>query len=230
MRALLVVWVLGCGRVGFDLTGTEEGNSTGDGGGTMTTGDGGGSGGSGPPVCVPQPNGCSFPGPGPCSCWGTPNAINAGLSESNGSISFSPNPNTAGAQGSCTRTNVPFGPDGVIVEVSQVVAGAQGLTALSLGSSPDILEMSVQNGTLRMTDGSNNSSNSYDPPFMRWWRIRPSGSGVTFETSPDAMNWYGSFTSGRTPSSAYTVRIIGGTIGAQAAPGSARFESVNLCP
>lgn len=236
MRWLFVLGVLAsCGRLSFDATtggALGDGGGTGDGGGSGT-GDGGGSGstdGSTTGACVQPAAFCAFEGVGPCSCWGTPSTINAGMSESGGTLTITPNANTIGAQGACVRNNVAFGPEGIFVEISEVVSGAQGLTALQIGSSPDVFEIDIQNGSINTTDGSNTGGTSYDPVAMRWLRVRPIATGTTFERSADGMTWTGFYTSGRVASAMYNVRIIGGTIGAQAAPGAARFEGINVCP
>lgn len=232
MKRAWLLCLAACGRVGFDATPT---GTSGDGGAIDDAGVPGDDGAL-PPVdapsgaCVQPAANCSFDGVGPCSCWGTPSAINAGMSETGGALSITPNANTAGAQGSCTRNNVAFGPEGVFVEISQVVSGAQGLTALQVGSSPDVFEIDIQNGQVTVTDGSNMSTTTYNATSMRWLRIRPMSSSTVFERSADGMTWTTFYTSGRVASAMYNVRIIGGTIGGQAAPGAARFEGINVCP
>lgn len=236
----ILVAVCACGRIGFDPFS----------GGVDPTGDGGGTDGQGPPdpdgsidssvdastiisqtTCTPPGNACSFPGGLPCSCWGTPMMVNAGLSESAGTLTVTPNADTIGAQGSCLRSATPFPAAGAIVEISSVVSGAQGLTAIQIGGSPDVYQLAVYNGNLIAEDGSGTLiTTPYAAVPMRWWRIRPSGGGVIFETSPDGRTWTTLTTSARAPSTSYAVRLIGGTIGGQAAPGSAKFESVNDCP
>lgn len=233
MRWLIVLALAGCGRLSFDATGSGDGGANGGDGGSS---DGGGSGTGDATVdgtsgaCVQPAAFCAFEGVGPCSCWGTPSVINAGMSETGGALSITPNANTIGAQGSCTRNNVAFGPEGIFIELSQVVSGAQGLTALQIGSSPDVFEIDIQNGTISTTDGSNNGGTSYDPVAMRWLRVRPIATGTTFERSADGRTWTAFYTTGRAASAMYNVRIIGGTIGAEAAPGAARFEGINVCP
>lgn len=155
---------------------------------------------------------------------------NAGLSES-GALIITPNANTAGANGACVRTNTTYDSAGVIAEVSQIVQGAQSATTLTITTGPDILQISASSTSLIMTDGSNNSTITYDAPNMRWWRIRPApGGGTQFETASDGTDWQMKYQVGLEAAASVTVTISGRTNLATAAPGSARFESINVCP
>jgi len=224
--------VCACGRVAFDpLQGPPalddsgiEGMSADD--GPMTSDD------APTGACTaPGDTGSTFPGGLPCSNWqATPTMINAGISESSGQLSITPNANTTGAQAYCTKNNVPFGPGGAIVEVSVVLNGSA-ITAIQLGLGPTALSMVVQNGMLIAQDASGDKGMvAYSTTTTRFWRIRPNtGSGVIFEYG-DGMTWTKLGVSAQTPQATYNTLLLAGEIGAIANPGTARFESVNLCP
>jgi hypothetical protein len=231
--ALILVALGGCGRFGFDPTGGSMGDDAARGDGAIGGGDGGTDAMTDAPIttgCIAPGTGCAFPGGLPCSCFGTAGFVNASLSESGGNLRITPNANTVGAQGSCLRNDTPFGAGGAILEVSQVVAGAEGLTAMQVGGGSNVFEISVRNGTLIAEDGAGVVSMvQYNPTLMRWWRMRPLNSGVVYEHSPNGVTWAAWGMSTRAPSTAYPFRIIGGTLLGQAAPGFAQIESVNLC-
>lgn len=238
--ALLLLVLSACGRLGFDPTTALSGDDALDDAGT---GDGTGDGDGGVDAeidaaidapagaCVQPGSGCTFPGGLPCSCWGTPSTVNAGMNEAGGSLKITPNANTVGAQGSCVRASTTFSAAGAIIEISQVVAGAQGLTAIQLGGGGDVHQLAVQGGQLIAQDATGTiNMAAYNPVSMRWWRIRPVAVANTlYETSADGVTFTPFVTSTKVGSSSYTVRIIGGTIGGVAAPGFAQIESINLC-
>ncbi len=234
----MLVLVAACGRFGFETPGSPGGDDAID--DALVDGSGPDDGGprpdaAGPQVnqttCTPPGTACAFPGGLPCSCWGTRSFTNAGIGESNGRLTISPNANTAGAQGSCLRSAVPFEAPGVIAEISAVVRGAQGLTAVQLGATPNVYTLSVRDGVLVMEDGDGTvASVGYDAVAMRWWRIRPVGAQVIYETAADGKTWTTRGTSNRPASASYEVRVIGGTIGPQSDPGTAQIEGINVCP
>ena len=235
MRAALALLALAsCGRIGFNALGDDTpGNGNGDGG--SSTDDGTMSGGPDANLnntCVAPGGGCSFDQLGNlCSCWGTPTASNSSISFSNGTLTMNPNANAAGAQSMCNKAAVPFTAAGAFIEVSAVLSVTDAITALQIGTSPDVFEMAVINGQLRTTDGSNQGTSTYNPVAMRWWRIRPLGAdGTAFDISADGKSWTTPAVSGRVASGTYDVKIIAGTPTASPAPGAARFEGINVCP
>ena len=115
-----------------------------------------------------------------------------------------------------------------IVEVSAVLNGSS-ITAIQLGGGATALSMVVQNGQLLAQDaGGTRGMIAYDPTATRFWRIRPAGA-IVFEYG-DGTTWTQLATSAQTPQATYTTQLIAGEITAVAMPGTARFESVNLCP
>ncbi len=153
---------------------------------------------------------------------------NAVLAE-NGQLVITPNPNTAGAQASCTKSDLAFGAGGVIVEVSAVLNGSA-ITAFQLGGGATALAMAVQNGMLLAQDaGGTKGMIAYNAVTTRHWRIRPGATGIVFEYG-NGSGFTQLATSLQAAQPAYTTQLIAGELGAIANPGTARFDSVNLCP
>jgi hypothetical protein len=68
-----------------------------------------------------------------------------------------------------------------------------------------------------------NRGHEFPSDDPRFWRIRPANPIVFTVWKPLA-------TSAQTPQATYNTQLIAGEITTIAAPGTARFESVNLCP
>lgn len=228
--SVALVVLAGCGRIGFDV---DDGEAGGTGGevGTSDESTANGDGGTGGTGLCPHTF-CAFDGANPCSCWGTPVTSFATIGESGGSLQITPAPNQMGAQGACVRENVPFGAGGIIVEVSQVVTGTAGFTAVRLGDGPDSFQIAVEANRLVMKLGSAQGATVYNPAQMRFWRLRPLGTtSVKVQTSADGETWRDHISVGRATASLYTIQLIGGTPGGpETAPGRAVFESVSVCP
>jgi hypothetical protein len=64
----------------------------------------------------------------------------------------------------------------------------------------------------------------------RWWRIRPLADNLVFETSANGFTWDQFGSMGGVPTGLAQLRVVATTPMAEPAPGSARFESVNMCP
>ena len=229
MRVLLLL-LCSCGRVAFDpLQGPP---ALDDSGAEGITGDGT----LGTEMTVsanctaPSDSGSTFPGGLPCANWqGNASFSNAGLSETGGQLQITPNANTAGAQGSCLKNAVPYGTGGAIIEVSAVLNGTA-ITSIQLGLGGTALSIVQQSGNLLAQDASGDrGSVAYSAAAMRFWRIRPTGNGSIFEYG-DGMTWSMLGTSAQPPQATYDIRVIAGEIGGIPNPGTARFESVNLCP
>lgn len=231
MRVLLLL-LCSCGRVAFDPvqgppalddSGAEGMNMPGDGTNNNEM--------SISANCTaPSDTGSTFPGGLPCANWqGNPSFTNAALSESGGQLSITPNANTVGAQGMCLKNAVPYGMGGAIVEVSAVLNGTA-ITSIQLGLGATALSIVQQSGNLIAQDASGDRGMvAYNAAAMRYWRIRPSGNGSIFEYG-DGMTWTMMGTSAQAPQANYDIRVIAGEIEGIPNPGTARFESVNLCP
>lgn len=228
MRAWALLVCCACGRLGFDGTSRIGPDATVSDGTPLVDAvpDG-----ALDPTCVAPGAGTTFPGGAPCADWGgTPSVIDATITESGGQLVITPSANTAGAQGGCVRSAVPFGAGGAIVEVSSVLAGANTLTAFQLGLGATALSMAVSGGMLLSQDGTGTrASVAYDPVKMRYWRVRPTTAQIVFEYG-DGTSWTQHGSSSQTPLASYDFQILAGELAAAPAPGSARIESVNLCP
>ena len=229
---VLLLLVCAFGRVSFyplqgppalDDSGAEGMNMPGDGSGSIDSAQDAN-------CTAPSDPGSTFPGGLPCANWqGNASFSNAGLSESGGQLQITPNANTTGAQGQCLKNAVPYGQGGAIVEVSAVLNGTA-ITSIQLGLGATALSIVQQSGMLIAQDASGDKGSvAYNAGAMRYWRIRPNGNGSTFEYG-DGTSWTKLGTSAQPPQATYDTRLIAGEIGGIPNPGTARFESVNLCP
>ena len=221
--ALASLCVCACGRIGFDVT-TDGGSSSGDGNsGDGSTTDGGTDG------CIGALPATTFPGGLPCANWGgAATFTNAGLSESNGTLSITPNVNSAGAVGRCQHDGVTIGAGGAFTEVSGVLAGTSSTTRLEIDWGGVTYYLGASNGTMRA--GNTSGLTFTGGNIERWWRFRPNSGQLLFESSPDGAAWRMFASVGGVPTGLAIVRVVAATPMAEAAPGVARFESVNVCP
>ncbi|MBA3454447.1 MAG: hypothetical protein H0T42_15255 [Deltaproteobacteria bacterium] len=182
--------------------------------------------------CTPAAPVTTFPGGVACADWmGTLTIDRATVTESGGALSISPSAGAAGAFGQCGRAIV-FDAPGVFVEISDVVDGVSTFTSVGLSAfGPIVYSMSVRNDILvfQHTLGTITTI-PYDPVAMRWWRMRPITGGVLYETAPEASAWTVRATSSVPSSEMTDVQLFGGVGAAEPAPGTARFETVNVCP
>lgn len=198
-------------------------------GGTNSDGGTGGDGSSG--TCVDPGNGTSFDGTMPCQNWGTPQVASAVLTQMNSTLVIAPNLSTNGATGSCLRNNVPLGSTGAMVEVLQVVPSPSGNTAMRLGVGSMTLMIAVRGGQIVAENGSGVvAMRAYSASAMRWWRIRPVGAMVVYETAPDGLTWTNFASTTQAVSNSYSFNVFGQTQLVEATPGTAIFGSANLCP
>ncbi len=180
--------------------------------------------------CTSPGNATSFPPGPPCNGWGTAFANNASVQNGGGRLLITPVPAEAAATAGCTHGAVPFGADGVLVEVSQVLAGASSRTRLELSGTG--LSIGVEGGQMvARAGGATRASVPFVAATMRWWRMRPiGGGGVEFETAADGLHWARLATAAGAPPATAPIRIVGDTPSAEPAPGTARIEGLNLCP
>lgn len=229
VRISIAIMLAGCGRIGFDLS---TGGTGVDGGGGSGDPDGGGSGDpdGGSSACSAAVPSTTFPGGSPCANWGANVSFtNAGLSESGGTLIITPNVNDPSAEGRCDRQFVTIGPAGAFTEVSQVVAGMSSQTRLEILWGGETYYIGASNNGMRA--GAIDAGLTFSGGAVaRWWRIRPLGSNIEFETSADGVLWDSFGSMGGVPSGQATLRTVARTPVAVAAPGMARFESVNVCP
>ena len=236
-RALVLAVIAACGRVGFDAVAGAgpgaDGRLAGDGtSGTDASSDGAGTDAASGTGCTPPPSPSTFPGGAACTDWGASlSTLNGNATESAGTLTLTPNPNAGGARVRCTLASVAFKDPGLILEVSQVLAGANAIVGMQYDPGGTVASMMVHDGMLTLTAGGNVQSMTYDAQTMRFWRMRPTlPTGIAFDVSDGGPFLpIGGNTSGTYAASAPMV-ILASTPTAVAAPGSARLESVNLCP
>ena len=246
LGAACVVWLCGCGRLGFEPLGDGLG-SDGHALDAPTSDSGGGGGGGGsdasPPgsdaasaACVPPDpaSATTFPAGSPCNGWGTEMVVSATVQQSGTGLLVSPNPSSFGAQGYCKRTGVLYGAAGTLLQIGSVIVGPGGVTGMQLGTGGTALELVDDAGMLTAQDASGTIAQApYDAATMSWFWVHPnaSGTGSVFETSPDGLTWTTFTTTSQAPAASNAVIVIAATLtGSNPAPGTARFESFDLCP
>lgn len=178
--------------------------------------------------CVDPGNGTTFPNGQPCNNWGSMFNSNAQVQNAGGRLTVTPAANMV-TFGGCVHAAVPFDAPGVFVELERVVDGASARTRLELAGTG--VTLGVEGGMLvaRAADVVIASA-PFSVVSMRWWRMRPAGAGVRYETSSDGMTWT-LFASSATGAPAMApIRVVGETTAGEPAPGTARFAGVNLCP
>ena len=70
----------------------------------------------------------------------------------------------------------------------------------------------------------------YDPVAMRWWRMRPVGGFVAFETAPDGLAWTLVSTSTDPVPTNGLAQVTTFMRTPSADPGVACFEGIDVCP
>jgi hypothetical protein len=220
-----------CGRIGFAPL-LPSGDDDDDGGGDAPV-----SGDAGSGSCLDPGIGDSFDSPTVCD-WGSAAGNNTTLTQTGGALLMTPAPDIIDASGTCARSGVAFTPAGVFAEVSGIVTnftslqfvddsdGDWGIESLGSGLEPivgSVLEVFQPSGEI-------GSGTPYDPVAMRWWRMRPVGGVVVFETAPDGLHWT-LVTTSTDPAPTLGLAQVGTFMRSpDADPGIARFEGIDVCP
>jgi hypothetical protein len=215
--------VAACGRIDFDLARAPND-------GRIVTSDG-----------VPPDgfsgSGCLSPGIGdsfddeitPCKAWGEPVVDNAMLNVGSGQLTITPNANAQSA-GGCLLTSLPFGEAGLFVEIGQYPTIGDLQLAITDISSGNIWIIGSTNQAL-LDFVAPGDSTPMTIPFdatITWWRLRPSGTSVVYETSANGEAW----TTQRTAPGAAPM-TVGATIEDvvdDPAPGTAIIDGIDICP
>jgi len=201
--------------------------------GAFPGGDGGGGG-----ACVDGDMPETFAGGAACEPWGSATTDGAMTVEQGGSLVVAPEPNMAITFGGCVSHEAVDLSGGVFVEVSGTLPASapSAYTVFNLynpvdGASPFAMNMVVHAGTLTAyLDDVSRMDATYDAVTMRWWRMRPAGGDILFETAPDGLDWSLLVAVPAQPIDAAVVNVGAGTNEAEPAPGAARFGGVNVCP
>jgi hypothetical protein len=220
-----VIAVGACGRIGFDAIGDGRiGNGDGNGSSMMTGSDAGYSG-----------SGCLSPGSGddfeeiiPCKAWGEPVVDNAGMNVSNGELTITPDASTQSA-GGCLDSSLAFGEAGFFVHILQFPnPGELQLVITDTSTSTNWIIQSTNNLLFTFTkSGGGDTTAAFDASQV-WWRLRPSGASVVYETSPDGESWTVQHTeAGAAPA---TVGASIEDVVDDPAPGVAILGGIDICP
>jgi hypothetical protein len=216
--AALAIALTACGRIGFDAIGGDAGGSNGSSGSNNAPGDGA-------LGCVSPGIGDSFDEVMPCKAWGIPIADNAGLSTSNGTLTITLQPNVM-ASGGCENDAVTFGPDGVFVQIGNVPSiGSLRLNVEIAGPATWAMEVMNENRIDLIQPGDLSSPQT---PYEPWWRMRPLGGVVVWETSPDGLTWTIQRTGDMPAPSSALISIV--AFANDPAPGQAVLDGIDVCP
>jgi hypothetical protein len=215
--------VAACGRIDFELRGAPND-------GRVPTTDGPSSDGYSGSGCLSPGIGDSFDDEiTPCKAWGQPVVDNAMLNVANGLLTITPNASAQSA-GGCLRSSMPFTEAGVFIEIAQypTIGDLQlAITDTSSGSSWIIESMNQDLIEFAMTGETTPETIPFDAKIL-WWRLRPSGTGVVYETSADGESW----TIQRTAPGAAPM-TVGATIEDlvdDVGPGIAIIDGIDICP
>lgn len=170
-----------------------------------------------------------FTGGGTCEPWGDDYAsMFTTVTEFQGALRITPT--ATNQSGGCTEPQLqPWGDNGVIVEVSLVLAGNGNYAVFQLLGLDR--SMGVVNNAIVYSNGDGSAVFElavYSPAAMRWWRMRPSGNDVVAEYSPDGMTWV---QLGTTPTLDADIRVnlIAGTEPGASPGGTAAFDRLVVC-
>jgi len=213
-RVVFAFAVAACGRLHFDPTSELDARGPGD---ASAAG------------CVAVGASDDFSDGVACTPWGTPITARTTISEANGELVITPQPDMTAATGSCQRSGMPVPDTGLFVEITAVLPF--GSTGISVDDGLMPTGMFVNNTKLSVdADSSTAGMGPYDPVAMRWWRIRRGPGVILYETSPDASTWTIFAQAAIQIAATATVQLFAAQQTAVAAPGSARFGAVNVCP
>jgi hypothetical protein len=230
-RCLALIVAAACGRIGFEARQPSGGGDDDGGGDAPASGD------AGSGSCLDPGIGDSFDSATVCD-WGSASGSNTTLTQTGGALLMTPTPEIMGASGTCARSGVPFTAAGVFVEVSAIITNFTSLEYVD-GSGGDWGIETVGSGVVLpigptleffQASGEIGSGVPYDPVAMRWWRMRPVGGFVVFETAPDGLHWT-VVTTSTDPAPTLGLAQVGTFVRTPGAdPGVARFEGVDVCP
>jgi hypothetical protein len=228
-RTVVLIAMVGCGRIGFDVSGggTGDDDITGD----AKLGDALGDGAITALGCVDPGDGDPFTSGTPCSAWGVMMMTQAALTESNGALLLIPTPTAITALGGCKRTGVALTTAGVFAEISQPLA--QGDTELAATAGGTTFAIAIRSSTtlaLTQTGDASGTIVQFDAIAMRWLRLRPSAGHIVYETSPDGQHWTMRRVSTMPAPATADVSIDVRTPTVVVMPGVAHVEGINVCP
>lgn len=202
-------------------------------GGSLAPGDDGGA----SDGCVDGDLPEDFEGGPTCEPWGSTSSTGSTTIVEDGALTVTPGVDMMTTFGGCfTHGAVDFS-RGVFAEVSGVVSSdaPEAYTILNLFNAdegtPFALSLTAHAGVITAyIDDVSRHEEPYDAVTMRWWRVRPAGGDILFETAADGILWAVLAAIPSPPMAEARINVGAGTNGPEAAPGTARFEGVNVCP
>ena len=174
----------------------------------------------------------------PCEPWGSIQNDHADVRLDSGHLLVTPEPSAPGTTfGGCTGgAELPIGPEGQILEITGgLTGGATYLVMHAFGMEAGSVDATIDQemGMIGVYDGLTPTSGAipYDPPAMRWWRVRPEsdGTGMIAEYSADAVVWqFLGAAPGLAPKH-IIVNFGAGTNSQEPQPGTASFGRLQVC-
>lgn len=152
----------------------------------------------------------------------------------NGTLNVAPTANAPGYFGIVSKQNYDLTGSSLLADVSQTTGAGAAETQLMAeldANNRAVIMRSNNNLVARLSTNNVNSDTSvaYNATSMKWWRIREAGNTIYFETSPDSVTWTVRRQTAKTfDVTALKVRISVGTWANVAAPGTAKFDNLNL--
>ncbi len=172
-----------------------------------------------------------------CSPWGMQTGDPSITRQGQGMFVVTPQPSIPAQSGGCTTISpVALPPGGTFIEVSSALSMTGACFMWFRARSQDASiggQLILQYGKLGISDpmaGTNGIQVAYDPVAMRWWRIRPVADGIVGEVSPDGNAWHVFGTIPGMPTAMVTIDFEATCGVGDPAPGTAVFQSFDVCP
>jgi hypothetical protein len=170
-----------------------------------------------------------------CGTWGVPTTNGLDMTRTASALEITPNatPGMTSDFAGCTVNNYDLR-QGAMVEVSAVLGGNMGYTNITFDFGASIVAIQVGgfDGMIYAYDETMDAGHRpWDAASARFWRLRVEGTQIRAEVSPNAGTWTELFRRDAAGSDLTAGQItFGAGRDSSAASGTARFESVNLCP
>jgi len=174
----------------------------------------------------------------PCMGWGNDDHFMSTDVVAGGSLAITPDPDVTTTRGGCEASvRTPLTTTGVFVEVTQPATGADEYMYFAIDWGDGVTRSTwfwnaSGTGILFQSRGATIGSTAFDPVSTRWLRIRAAddGGGVVGDYSSDAEHWTTIGEDQVTPPATVGVEFLDGTFAPEAAPSTARFDTLDVCP
>jgi len=172
-----------------------------------------------------------------CTPWGRSYGNATGVEE-DGAFAITPASIGQNDGGCKANFDMPFGAGGIFVEVARPLTREGGYTGFLAEFAPaESMQVELRDGVLRLgtfIDESAFAEVPFDPPAMRWWRMRPDRRDGTAtlaaEYSGDGSRWSPLGTRPGEPPATIRITIYAGTLIVDPDPGTAEFRNLGVCP